>query len=198
VNGIWVLQSSRLQLKDGRSIELGGSELPSSGLSPPAFPPSGGRLLKADASAVRGWRSIEWTAQKIPLQVPEGWNQTKLDRDGLEFRATDRSAYFFGNVVSFHQKIPVDQLIPSLVQKASGQFKDGQLAGYDLKELGKGQGILQIESRGDGVTMASWEGYDDSESETKSFTFVMGASSAKDFDRWEGAFGAILESVKIP
>jgi len=197
-NGIWTLQSSRVQLADGKSYDLSGETPPPSPALSPSSLPSGGRQLRPNASALGSLNSIEWTEDKISLRIPQGWEQTKLDNQGFEFRAPDRSAYFFGNAVSFHQTIPFVQLMSSFVQKSQGQLRDGEISGYSLKTLGAGQGLLQIQRHGDGSTSASWEGYANEGGETKSYTFVMGTSSEKDFDRCEGAFGALFDSIKIP
>jgi cytochrome oxidase complex assembly protein 1 len=201
VNGQWRFLSGRLQLADGRSVEIQGTLVPS--LIPGAVSfgaaGSGGRQLRSDRSAVISWHAVEWPGLGITFTVPEEWKEMKLDKQEVEFRPEDRSAYFTANVAFFDQKIPFDSFLPSLVDKAAAQLKREEILGYARRDLGGTHGLLHIQRHGGGGTMAVWTVYfDTSEFGTASINFLLGAPSSEEFDRVEPVLGAILESIHFP
>lgn len=199
-DGRWQVVSGRLELEDGRSIPLEGSAAPATPEAPVAAgpPASGGQALKADRSAVAAWTPIAWPDQEIRLEVPADWEQIELAKRALEFRPKDRKAYFTGNLTYFDQKIPFGPIMEALLTKAAAQLKREEILGYARKDIGPAQGILQLERRGDGQTTAVWNGYFDTpEFGTVSVTFLLGAPTPEDFQRYEPALGAILDSIRF-
>jgi hypothetical protein len=201
VNGQWRFLSGRLQLADGRSLEIQGTSAPT--LVPGAVSlgaaGSGGRQLRSDRSTVISWHAVEWPGLGITFTIPEEWKEMKLDKQEVEFRPEDRSAYFTANVAFFDQKIPFDSFLPSLVDKAAAQLKREEIFGYARRDLGGAHGLLQIQRHGGGGTMAVWTVYFDMpEFGTASINFLLGAPSKEAFDRVEPVLGAILESIRFP
>ncbi|MCC6272245.1 MAG: hypothetical protein IT572_02155 [Deltaproteobacteria bacterium] len=206
-NGRWSVISGRLELDNGRSIPLEGTAAaPATPVTPAppeapvaAGPPaSGGQALKADRGAVAAWTPVAWPDQAIRLEVPADWQQLELAKRSLEFRPKDRKAYFHGNLVYFDQKIPFGPIMEALLTKAAAQLKREEILGYARKDIGPAQGILQLERRSDGQTTAVWNGYFDTpEFGTVSVTLLLGAPTPEDFQRYEPALGAILDSIRF-
>ncbi|MCE9623953.1 MAG: cytochrome c oxidase assembly factor 1 family protein [Deltaproteobacteria bacterium] len=204
VNGQWAVTSGRLQIDNGPSIDLGGGSAgPGPARDSPSLPPSdtaasGGRQLRADRAAATVWRHVEWPGQTISFDVPANWMQLNLNKREVEFRPEDRKAYFIGNLTYFDQKIPFTSLMQSMADKASAELKREEIFGYALRNFGRAQGIAQISARSDGQTTATWTGYFDTEEfGTVSVTFLLGAPTPEDFNKAEGALGAILDSVQF-
>ena len=207
-HGIWHYQSGRLEMADGRSLEIPGPEarpgLPPPVAEAPVQPPpapgstaAGGRTLRHDADT-SGWTEVAWPDQPIAFKVPATWKQLNLGRREAEFRPEDRSAYFVGNATFFDQTIPYETLFPSLLQKSANQLKRGEILGFARKDLGKALGLLEIQQRGDGQTTAVWTGYfEDERYGTVSLTLLLGAPTPADFDKAEAVLGSILESVVV-
>ncbi|HEX5034289.1 MAG TPA: cytochrome c oxidase assembly factor Coa1 family protein [bacterium] len=208
-HGIWHYQSGRLEMADGRSLEIPGPGTGAPPLPPPAAeapvqPPTasgststGGRKLRHDADTT-AWTEVTWPDQPIAFKVPPSWKQLSLIRREAEFRPEDRTAYFIGNATFFDQTIPYESLFPSLLQKSANQLERGEILGYARKDLGKAQGLLEIQQRGDGQTTAVWTGYfEDERYGTVSLTLLLGAPTPADFDKAESVLGAILESVVV-
>ena len=88
---------------------------------------------------------------------------------------------------------------PELVRGANdGRDARGEILGYARKDLGKAQGLLEIQQRGDGQTTAVWTGYfEDERFGTVSLTLLLGAPTPADFDKAEAVLGSILESVTV-
>ena len=207
VNGQWHVVSSRLQLEDGRSFELGGSPGAPAPLQassqekshPPATRRSGGKQLRADRNVVAQWRHVDWPGQQIGFDVPADWMELSLEKKEIEFRPQNRKAYFIGRLNYFNQKIPFDSLIESIAHSAAAELKREEIAGYTFQNFGKAHGLLKISSRRDGHTMAVWIGYFDTlEFGTASVNLLFGAPSKADFERAEPILGAILESIQFP
>jgi hypothetical protein len=201
-NNVWRLQSSRLQLADGTSLELGGSAAMPEGVSPggplPAAAESGGQTLHNDPSAVAEWREAEWPGQGVRFKVPRAWVQENLNKNEASFHDPERKAYFFGHVAFFNQKLPFDPILKSLEEGAAAELRRGAILGYARRDFGRAVGLLKIERRNDGATMASWEGYlDTPDSGTVSFSFVGGAPSPADFSKQEPILGAIFDSLQF-
>ena len=205
-NNQWRITSARLELKDGRSIAIPTVFTPA---NPPTAPPpeslpsaelplSGGRPLYADRSDTQ-WKAVDWSEPGIHLEVPQDWEQIRVDKRSLEFRPADRSAYLTANLAYFDQKLPIDTILPTLEQKAQAELKRQEIAGYQRMNLGSAKGLVQLQSRdGSGPTMAAYNGYYDSvEFGTVSITILVGAPTSQDFDRWETVLGAILQSFQI-
>ncbi|MFO1462967.1 MAG: cytochrome c oxidase assembly factor Coa1 family protein [bacterium] len=202
-NGQWRVVSGRLELEDGRSIPLeGGATGPAAPALPDApgsdVPLSGGRSLRADRGAASGWTPFTWPSQTIRFEVPADWEQQALEKREIEFRPKDRGAYFIGNLTYFDQKIAFAPLMQSLAEKAAAELKREEILGYARKDIGPAMGLLRLERRSDGQTTAVWSGYFDTpEFGTVSVTFLLGAPTPADFDRYEGELGAILESIRF-
>jgi len=204
VNGVWRIDSARLQMDDGASIDLQSAPVIIDGMPPPsaplpsAAPTNGGRQLRADKSAASGWRTVEWPKQNVTLEVPADWVEETVNKDEVNFHNATRTAYLSAHATFFDQKISVDPVKDGDLQKSANQLKREEIAGYTLKNLGKGSGLLTIQSRGDGATMAAWTGYVDTEEfGTKSITILVGAPSIADFNANEGILAGILESFQI-
>ncbi|HKX12529.1 MAG TPA: hypothetical protein VJP40_05205, partial [bacterium] len=139
-----------------------------------------------------------WPDQPIRFKVPAAWKQLSLIRREAEFRPEDRSAYFVAHATFFDQTIPYETLFPSLLQKSANQLQRGEILGYARKDLGKAQGLLELQQRGDGQTTAVWTGYfEDERFGTVSLTLLLGAPTPAEFDKAEPVLGAILESVQV-
>lgn len=206
-HGIWHFQSGRLEMADGRSLDIagpGGAAAPPPEAMEPAAPAvnpgvnaAGGRSLRKDADTA-AWAEVAWPEQPIRFKVPAGWKQLSLIRREAEFRPEDRSAYFVANATFFDQTIPYESLFPSLLQKSANQLERGEILGYARKDLGKAQGLLELQQRGDGQTTAVWSGYfEDERYGTISLTILLGAPTPAEFDKAEPVLGAILESVQV-
>jgi hypothetical protein len=205
-HGIWHYQSGRLQMPDGRSVDIvasGGSPGAPPAPALPAVPApsapggSGGRQL-GKTEDIAGWVAVSWPEQPVTFKVPAEWKQDALARREVEYRPEDRSAYFIANATFFDQKIPYDNIFPSLLQKSANQLERGEILGYAMKNLGRAQGLFELQKRGDGQTTAVWTGYfDDEKYGTVSLTVLLGAPTPEQFDRAEPVLGAILESIQV-
>ena len=189
---------------DGRSLDIAGpgeAAPPPPGPSEPAANPgataTGGRVLRKDADTA-GWAEVAWPEQPIRFKVPADWKQLSLIRREAEFRPEDRSAYFVANATFFDQKIPYESLFTSMLQKLANQLERGEILGYARKDLGRAQGFLELQQRGDGQTTAVWTGYfDDEKYGTVSLTVLLGAPTPAEFDKAEPVLGAILETIQV-
>lgn len=206
--GIWRFQSGRLQMADGRSLDIAppGGAMAISPASPssPASPGTGGdskttagRQLRHDGDS-SAWPETAWPEQPIHFKAPPDWKQISSTRREVEYRPEDRSAYFIANATFFDQKIPYDNIFPSMLQKSANQLERGEILGYSMKRLGKAEGLFELQKRGDGQTTAVWTGYfDDEKYGTVSVTILLGAPTPEQFDKAEAQLGAILESFQV-
>ena len=204
-NDVWVFKSGRLEYGPGKSVNvtLGARGTKPVLPAPPAaphtqYPRSGGKQLNL-AGPTTDWRTIEWPEENIIFKVPGDWAQKELKRNSVEFDPADHSAFFVGNVTYFDTKIPFQTLWDSFLERGSGQLGRGEILGYQLLNLGRAEGYLEIHRRGDAAfTEASWTGYvDGPDFKTKSVTLLIGSPTPQDFERWEAVLGAIVHSVQI-
>lgn len=164
---------------------------------PAGFALSGGKQLRAERGTI-SWRRVQWPGQPIYFDVPADWMELALEKNEIEFRPRDRSAYFIGHLTYFDRTIQVEGLLKSLTEKSKAELAREEISGYARKDFNGAKGLLRIDSRRDGHTMASWTGYFDTKRfGTVSVTFLLGAPSREAFEKAEPVLGAILQSIRF-
>ena len=192
-NGQWFLVSGRIELADGRSINVEGK---AAGQSVDVAK-SAGHQLKNEATDTRAWREVEWQQQHIRFRLPLDWIQKKMSQRELDFRAGEMysSTYLVGNAWTWERQLPTENLLGADAQTASESFKNGVIAGYTVKEVGGVMGLLTISNAGDRRT-AAWKALVKAGGVQRSIDISLSAK-ARDFEQLEPAFGAIFDSIRF-
>jgi hypothetical protein len=197
-NGVWVIVSSRLDLSHGRSIDIELEDLKET----VGVPIRAGSQLKDDAINQEQWSDIKWDQQHLRLLMPPVWIEETRDETHLEFKMDGLNAF---------ARIQVPQLIEldsGVTHRTSGAnlladnlglaaelLRNGEIAGYDLREVGGVPGVLMIFDKGDNPQV-SWEGFPLGATDGRSLMIRFGARE-NDFARLETTFNAILDSVQF-
>jgi Cytochrome oxidase complex assembly protein 1/zinc-ribbon domain len=192
-DGQWFLVSGRIELADGRSINL---ETQASGRTVDV-PRARGLVLNDAATDTSLWRNVEWEQQHVSLRLPIDWVRIKIDQRELEFRAGDMysSTYLIGNAWIWERDLPVDNLLAADIQTASENFRNGVIAGYSLREVGGVSGVITISNVG-GRRTATWKALVPADGAQKSMDISLGAQRS-DFDRLAPMFNAIFNSIRF-
>ncbi len=141
-------------------------------------------------------QDVRWEAAGLVLRVPSTW-QVRAHADELDVRDPARpSTYLVGHVVSFPPPTSAAALGAVALQSAADKLAGGLVEGYAAARFAGADGVVTIESRGDGTSrMAVWNAYRATSGGVQNVTVVVGGES-KDFDRLEGVVAAILASAR--
>jgi hypothetical protein len=204
VNGEWIVSSGRVQLDDGRSIDIEGRPGASIGRSNRsrtgpniAGATSAGKQLGSGAIDTSSWQEVEWTQQRIKFRLPPGWIAKEMSQRQLDYRAGEKysSVYFAGNAWIWDRELPADDLLAADLQSAAESLRNGVTLGFEVREVGGTSGILTISNVGDRLT-ATWRAIVGERGQQRSIDFLLGGP-ASEFDRLSPTFNAILESLSF-
>jgi hypothetical protein len=157
----------------------------------------GGRQLAAPVDLGPDAADVHWTKGALTLRVPASL-AVRAAGDELDVRDPHRaSTYLVGHVVTFPPPTTAALLAGVAAESAAGRVTAGLLEGYTTASFGGVDGVLTIESRGDGASrMAVWGGYQPTPTGVRNVTLIFGADAA-DFARQEGVAHAILRSARF-
>ena len=189
--GQWFVESGRLVLADGRSIDIaGGAALRRGGVRV-----SAGRQLRSGGADTSTWHEVGWSEHEMRISVPPSWNLRMIDPRHLDIRAGDQFSpvYLVANAWTFERELPVAALLGTELDTESERFRNGVTSGYAVRDVGGVTGILTISPVGDRLT-ATWKGLVPLGDALTSIDISLGAPS-ETFDRFEPIFCEILSSV---
>lgn len=192
-NGQWFLASGRIQLEDGRSVNLEGSGAARS----LDVPSAAGRQFRNGFVNTASWKEFEWPQQHLHLRLPPDWIQKKMTQRELELRAGEvySSTYLISNAWAWEREMPADNLLAADAQAASESLKNDVIAGYAVREVGGVTGLLTISDVG-GRRVATWKALVPADGTHKSIDISLGAQSTE-FERIEPTFVEILDSIRF-
>ena len=192
-NGQWFVISGRIELTDGRSINV---EAKAAGQSVDVAR-SAGHQLRNDAADTNSWREVKWRQQHLRFRLPPDWIEKKMSLRELDFRAGEMysSTYLIGNAWIWERQLPAENLLAADAQTASESLKNGVITGYTVLEVGGVTGLLTISNVGDRRT-ATWKAIVDGEGAQTSLDISLGAQD-QDFERLEPTFRAIFDSIRF-
>jgi len=190
-NGQWLLASGRVELSDGRSINIESRGLSSSGKSSAGA----GRQLKDDYVDGSTWREVQWSEQHVRLRLPADWIEKTNSLRELDCRLGERysSTYLTANAWIWDRELPAEGLLAADLQSAAERYRNRVILGYSTREVGGTPGVLTISDVGD-RHVATWKSIVTVGGEQKSIDISFGALF-RDFDRLEPTFNAILGTV---
>jgi hypothetical protein len=180
------------------SVAAGVSPAPA---PPPASRPgavaSGGRQLAPRVELGEGAADVHWTHGAVTLRLPASL-EVRAAGDELDVRDSRQSStYLVGHVVTFPPPTTAAMLASVAAESAAGRLTAGLIEGYTTVRFGGIDGVLTIESRGDGASrMAVWSGYQPTPTGVRNVTVIFGAD-ATNFARQEGLAHAILQSARF-
>jgi hypothetical protein len=102
-NGEWFLESGRVEMSDGRSINIAGTPVFAS-----RGPTGGGRQLASSEIDTSGWNEIDWTQQNASFRLPPKWIQKTLSQRELDFRLGEpySATYLVANAWIWDRNLP--------------------------------------------------------------------------------------------
>ena len=192
-NGQWFVVSGRIELTDGRSINV---EAKAAGQSVDVAR-SAGHQLSNDAADTNSWREVRWHQQHLRFLLPPDWIEKKMSLGELDFRAGEMysSTYLIGNAWIWERQLPAENLLAADAQTASESLKNGVITGYAVLEVGGVTGLLTISNVGD-RRAATWKAIVEAGGAQTSLDISLGAQ-VLDFERLEPTFRAIFDSIRF-
>lgn len=156
-----------------------------------------GRQLRADPATLPVTQEIRWDGATLGLRVPAAW-QVRAHGDELDVRDPARpSTYLVAHVVSFPPPTSAATLVGVALASAADRLASGLVEGYAAVRFADVNGVVTIESRGDGAgRMVVWNAYRPTAAGVRDVTLLVGAEAAE-LDRLEGTVVAILGSARF-